>query len=132
LQESASNTKNIEKKIELDKVSREIYIHYANKYGGNEAQKLKYIIAHRFLGSLIRLGYEAHNAELVKDIIVDSRKYGVTPSIIDYLYFAGSKDNTFSSIIRYFIPSLLRCKRFIEQLKQKSGVDGWKGSVKTV
>lgn len=117
LPESASKSQDVEKNIKFIINCRDINLHYANKYGGDESENLKKIIVSRYLSYLSPLVYKARNSELGMEIIEDSRKYGVPLSPINYLYSVSAKNNLASKVIRFSISSMFRCRRLLAQIK---------------
>jgi glycosyltransferase involved in cell wall biosynthesis len=117
LPESACCSKDFNNNINFLKNCKIIHMHYANKYGRDESNKLKKIIAKRFLSLLSLLAYKARNPELGMEIIEESRKYGVSLGPINYLYSVSAQNNLASQIVRFWISSMLRCHRLLAQIK---------------
>jgi glycosyltransferase involved in cell wall biosynthesis len=102
LPDSISNPKAIEKKIEFAKNMTYMSLHYANKYGGEDAMEISKSIVRKRNRSLIALAFRARNPDLGREIHENAGKYQVPLSFVGYLYFAGTQN-----IVAYYLVNIL-------------------------
>ena len=107
LEESASNTKCIDKSIKFLKNHKEILLHYANKYGGGKTENLKKNIVSYFNSILSTFAYKTRNYELGREILEDFKKNGVPLGPTNYIFLVSTKNNVSSKMIRCSIPFIL-------------------------
>jgi glycosyltransferase involved in cell wall biosynthesis len=117
LPESLSISKDFNKNISFWKSCNNIHMHYANKYGGDESDILKNTISYNYYNLLCRLSYKARDPKLGMEIIEESRKNGVSLSLISYLCVISTQNNLASQIIRFGIYLTLQCRRLLAQIK---------------
>jgi glycosyltransferase involved in cell wall biosynthesis len=113
LPESASQSKNIEKRIKFLKSVRAILIHYANKYGGEDTIELKKKIYALFGVTLINLACHACNSDIAREVLEKSRKNHVSIKPLSYLYFLGSQNIIASHLIRLLVLSASLSRKMI-------------------
>ena len=117
LPESACRTKDVEKIIRFSRSARAIRLHYADKYGSKDSMELKKWILKRFNKSLIRAACRARKPELAREILKDSRKYGVPLGPVGSLCFFGAQKNVVCFLIRMLLLLALRCRRLLSRIK---------------
>ena len=77
LPESASKSKDIEKRIRFNESARSIALHYADKYGGKDSQELKKSIIGKFDKGLIILAYHTCGPDLAKEALGRAKNMGL-------------------------------------------------------
>jgi len=117
LPESASNTKDIEKKIRFQKYCLRIHIHYADKYGDDDSIELKKLLMYRCNKSLIRIACQARKPDLAREVLENSREYDTPLGFVGYLFFFGSQNNAISSIVRAFILLAWQCRKVLSRIE---------------
>lgn len=125
LPDSASRPKDIEKRTRFVRSSRHIRLHYADKYGGENAVELKRCILGRFDKLLIRAACRAHMPDVAKEILEDSRKYDVPLGPVGHLYFFASEKNTVSWLVRAGILLPWRCWRLLARVGWLRALRNW-------
>ena len=117
LPDSMSNAKDIEKRIRFAISSRGLALHYAKKYGGQNAVELiKHILTH-YNSSMIRAACHASKHKLAQEILEDSKKYDVALGSIDYLYIFCTQKNIVSFVVRAFLLFLWRCRQSLTRVR---------------
>lgn len=103
LPDSVANPKDIEKKFKFTANITYMSLHYANKYGGEEAMEISKRIVRTRNRSLIALAFRARKPGLCKEILENARKYQVPLSLVGYLYLAATQNIAAYYLVRILI-----------------------------
>jgi glycosyltransferase involved in cell wall biosynthesis len=109
LPESASHSNDIEKRIKFSKNLAEIRLHYADKYGGNDAVEIKNNLIRQMNKARMGVACRYCKPNLAREVVATARKYQVPLDPVSWLYFIGSWNIILSWSVRFVVASIRLC-----------------------
>lgn len=116
LPESVSRSKDINKHIKFLRNSRDMHLHYADKYGGNEAERLKEEIIKRTSSNLLNIAYQNRRHDLAIETMRYSMKHKVFLGLRAYLHLIGSRNIAISYLVRMLFSAFGVGRKFLQAL----------------
>ncbi|MCX5807669.1 MAG: glycosyltransferase [Proteobacteria bacterium] len=116
LPESACLSKSPEKSLKFMRNALELDLHYANKYGGVDRNKIRTILINQYATSLSFLASQHCRLDIAKEALDLVRKEKLRFGLLSWLYYFGSLNFLFSWLVWTLIQPAKIARRCIRYL----------------